>query len=287
VEVCLIQVPYHAGDDRHGSSKGPSRLVAAGAAGVLMKRGNAVTVELIDRGGPFKDTGASAAQVNRRLAQAVGNAVAAKALPLVLTGSCNSAMGVLAGFEHGNCGAVWIDAHSDFNTPESSISGFFPGMSVAVITGHCYRSYWAQIGDNTPLSEAAVAMFGVRDLSPEAEGQRLSQSAIQVVAWHDGQPQGDVGRTLDQTSGRVKDLYLHIDFDGFTPEVAPGVADKPVPGGLSFDDATMIIRGAADRFRIRAVSLATYNPKRDVNGLTLDLGLKLIDLIGEYAAARA
>ena len=61
-------------------------------------------------------------------------------------------------------------------------------MSVAIITGHCYRDYWAQIGDNTPLGEDTIAMFGLRDLSPEAEQERLQSSGIQVVEWHDGHP---------------------------------------------------------------------------------------------------
>jgi arginase len=192
-------------------------------------------------------------------------------------------MGVLAGFEHSRCGAVWIDAHADFNTPESAASGFFPGMSLAVVTGHCYRNYWGQIGDNTPLDEESVAMFGVRDLWPEAERERLERSAIDVVPWHDGKPQGDVTAALDRLADRVEEIYLHIDFDGFAPEVAPGIVDEPVPGGLSFADAALLIRGAAQRFRIRAATLATYTPENDEDEKTLALGLSLLDLLGDYA----
>ena len=280
----MIQVPYHAGDDRHGSSQGPPRLLDAGAVDVLRAHGIAVTVERVDRGAPFRDTASSAAQVNKRLAALVAGAVAEGALPLVLSGSCNSAMGVLAGFAHSRCGAVWIDAHADFNTPETAASGFFPGMSLAVVTGHCYCNYWGQIGDNTPLAEEAVAMFGVRDLWPEAEGERLEQSAIAVVAWRDGQPQADVLTALDQLARRVPEVYLHVDFDGFAPEVAPGIVDEPAPGGLSLADVLLIIRGTGERFRLRAVTLATYTPENDEDDKTLRLGLKLIDLIGEYGA---
>jgi arginase family enzyme len=183
VDVCLIKVPYHAGDERIGSSQGPDRLLEAGADELLAARGLDVTVETIERGAPFRDTAASAAQVNKQLADLVRRVIDADQLPIILSGSCNSAMGVLAGFDHGRCGTVWLDAHADFNTPESSVSGFFPGMSMAVITGHCYRNYWGQIGDNTPLAEEAVAMFGVRDLSPGAERERLERSAFNVVGW--------------------------------------------------------------------------------------------------------
>jgi arginase len=280
IDIKLIQVPYHAGDDQHGSSLGPGRLIEAGVAELLEAQGHAVTVELANRAGPFRDTASSSAAVNREVATLVRLAIDADRLPLVLAGSCVTCHGVLAGFDHMRCGAVWIDAHADFNTPETAASGFFPGMSLAVVTGHCYRNYWAQIGDNTPLAEQNIAMFGVRDLSPEAERERLEGSAISVVPWRDGKPGGDVTGTLDQLAQRVDEIYLHIDFDGFAPEVAPGIVDEPVPGGLSSEDAEALIRAAGERFRIRAVTLATFTPNRDVDDKTLRLALRLIELIG-------
>jgi arginase len=280
----LIQVPYHAGDDRHGSSEGPRRLVEAGAVKRLNDRGLNVTLENVERDGPFRDTAAAAATVNRRLATVVDGAIQAGRLPLVLSGSCNSSIGVLAAFEHSRCGAVWIDAHADFNTPESTVTRFFPGMSMAVITGHCYRDYWAQIGDSTPLPENNIAMFGVRDLWPKAERERLVRSGILVVPWRDGRPVGDVIAPLDRLAEGVEEIYLHVDFDGFAPEVAPGVVDEPIPGGLSLEDAETLVRAAGERFRIRAATFATYTPERDEDEKTLRLGLGLIDLVGEYAA---
>lgn len=285
MDVCLIQVPYHAGDESVGSSKGPQRLLEAGADGVLTARGIAVTLERVDRGAPFRDTAASAARVNSQLADRVRRAVDAGQLPLVLSGSCNSSMGVLAGFDHVRCGAVWLDAHGDFNTPETTVSGFFAGMSMAVITGHCYRNYWAQIGDSTPMVEDTVVMYGVRDLWPEAERERLERSAIRVVEWRDGRPQGDVLAPLDELARRVDEIYLHIDFDSFAPEIAPGIADEPAPGGLSLGDAEEIIRGTVERFRIRAATLATFTPERDEGGKTLHVALRIIELLGDYARA--
>jgi arginase len=285
--VCLIQVPYHAGDDRHSSSAGPRRLVEAGAVALLRSRGLAVDLECVDRGAPFRDTASSAAAVNKKLAAVVAAAHESGALPLILAGSCNSAQGVLAGFDHSHCGAIWIDAHADFNTPESGTSGFFPGMSLAIVTGHCYRTYWSQIGGGTPLREEAVAIFGVRDLSPEAERERLERSAIDVIPWHDGKPDCEIDAALDRLADRVDDVYLHIDFDGFAPEVAPGIVDEPAPGGLSREDAEAIIRGAGKRFRIQAATLATFTPDRDRDDKTLRLALRLIELVGDYASTTA
>jgi arginase len=284
MQVSLIEVPYHAGDDRLGSSKGPRSLLEAGAEQVFVARNVGVAVEHVDRAGAFRDTAVSAARVNRMLAEVVRRTIEDGRLPIVLSGSCNSSLGVLSGFDHRECGAVWLDAHADFNTPETTESGFFAGMSMAIVTGHCYVNYWAQSGDNTPLAEDAVALFGVRDLSPDAERDRLERSPIAVVAWRDGSAQSDVQATLDQLAQRVDEIYLHVDFDAFTPDVAPGVVDEPVSGGLSLDDAENIIRGTAARFRIRAGTLATYTPDLDVDDKTLKVGLRLLDLLADYAS---
>jgi arginase len=283
MHVCLIQVPYHAGDDRHPSSAGPQRLLEAGAGDRLAAQGHAVTVELAERGAPFRDTASSTAAVNKQVASKVQAALAAGQLPLVLAGSCVTCQGVLAGFDHGACGAVWLDAHADFNTPDSSISGFFPGMSLAVATGHCYREYWSQVGDSRPLAEDAIVMLGIRDISPDRERERLERSDIAVVVWRDGQPQQDPHAALDRLARHVREVYLHIDFDGFAPDVAPGIADEPVPGGLSRSDAEAIVRATGERFAIKAATLATYTPARDHDDKTLRLALWLIELIAGCA----
>jgi arginase len=85
---------------------------------------------------------------------------------------------------------------------------------------------------------------------------------------------------LDKLATRVSTVYLHIDFDGFAPQVAPGIADEPVPGGLSREDAEAIVRATAERFRIKAATLATYSPARDRDDRTLRLGLRLLELLG-------
>lgn len=281
MDVCLIPVPYHAGDDRHPSSAGPRRLLDAGAGDVLAGQGHAVTVELVDRGGPFRDSMSSSAAVNRQVAARVRAAIDAGRFPLILAGSCVTSHGVLAGFDHTDCGAVWLDAHGDFNTPETTESGFFPGMALAVVTGHCFRSYWARIGDSTPLAEERIVTFGVRDVSPDAERERLERSPIHLVEWRDGRPQGDVLAAIDGLATQVQEVYLHIDLDGFDAEVAPGVADQPVPGGLTREDAETIIRATGERLRLRAATLATFAPAFDRDDRTLELALSLILLIGE------
>jgi arginase len=192
-------------------------------------------------------------------------------------------MGVLAGLERNRCGMVWIDAHADFNTPESSVSGFFPGMSLAIATGHCHQRLWASIGNSTPVPEDATVLVGARSLSPRAEAYRLRESNIRTVPWQDGRPVGDLDAELDRLAGRVE-VYLHIDNDAFDPETAPGVVDEPVPGGLSMSDMEYAVIAVASRLRIAAATLATYNPRNDHDDRTLNAGLRVLELLGHYAA---
>ena len=283
MHVCLIQVPYAMGNEQEGGSKGALRYVQAGAQQLLEARGLAVTIERVERSTPFRDTASASLAVNKELTQFVRQAIAAQQLPLVLAGSCDVSLGILAGFDHARCGVVWFDAHADFNTPDSTVSGFFAGMSLAIITGHCYRNFWAQIGESTPIAESTTLLLGVRDLSPAAERERLHHSAMQVVNWHEGKPRADVLACLDTLGKRVQEVYLHIDLDAFDPQVAPGLVDDAVPGGLSMPQMEEAIRTVVARFRLRAVALATYNPDRDQEEKTLRAGLRILDLLAECA----
>lgn len=280
MDIALIQVPYMMGDERQG--KGPGRLIQAGAEKLIAAKDVSVTVECIDRGGPFRDSGNASLAVCKHLALTVRQCVSAGRLPIVLAGGCDASAGILAGLNHASYGVVWFDAHGDFNTPETTITGYLPGMSLAVITGHCYRSYWAEMGDNTPIRESATLMLGVRDLDP-AERECLSRSSIQVVGWRDGKPQSDIQTALDRLRQRVTEIYLHIDMDSLDPQVAPGVVVAPVPGGISFEDMEKALRAVFARFSIRAATLAVYDPDSDQDDKTLRTGLRLLEVLAEGA----
>jgi arginase len=267
-----------AGDGAHPASAGPRRCVAA-AREALAARGVAFDSATVQVALGDADAASAPWRVNDGVASAVRRAVGADRLPIVLAGSCDAALGVLAGLPGPACGVVWLDAHGDFNTPESSVSGFFPGMALATVVGHCHGERWAQIGRAAPVAEAATALIGVRDLSPAAERRRLAASAVETVAWRSGRRRRDPIAALDALAERVDAVYLHIDLDAFDPAVAPGIVDEPVPGGLSLRDAELVVRGVLERFDVRAATLATYVPARDPDGMTLDLQLRLLELL--------
>jgi arginase family enzyme len=92
-----------------------------------------------------------------------------------------------------------------------------------------------------------------------------------------------VAACLDRLAARVPEVYLHIDMDAFDPQVAAGIVDPPVPGGLSMREMEETIRAVAARFAIRAAALTTYNPDLDQGDKTLRVGLRVLELLAECA----
>jgi len=279
VRVCLVDVPYAMGDDRHAASAGGRRLIDGGGRAVFERRGLACREVHVARSAPFADTASACLAVQRDVAHMVAAAAAAGELAVVVAGSCDTATGVLAGLPRERCGVVWVDAHADFNTPDSTVTGFFPGMALAIVTGHCYAAWWAQIGNAAPVPEAHVALLGVRDLSPEAERERVERSRMLRVAWVHGQPAGDVDRTISALAGRVDRAYLHIDLDALDPSLAPGIVDAPVPHGLSLAQLDDVLDAVTARLRLAAVALTTYTPSRDPDGTTHAAALHVLERI--------
>jgi arginase len=276
-----------AGDPAHPVSQAPVRYAQAGAERLVARLGRPAEVHRIGALPP--PTGdhpvAPAQAVARALQVIVRRAVTAGRLPIVLAGSCDAAIGVAAGLDAGRTGVVWVDAHADFNTPRSSASGFFPGMSLAVVTGQCHRRLWASLGGRPPIPEELVVLAGVRSLSPAAEARRLARSAIRAVPWENGSPAGDLPAALDALASRADRVYLHIDNDAFDPRAAPGVVDEPVPGGLSLPQMEDLIRAVTARMPITAATIATYTPARDRENQTLAADLRILELIAQHAAS--
>jgi arginase len=285
VRVCLIDVPFAMGDDRHDAGEGGRRLFDGGGRELFARRAIACRDLRVARRAPFADTASACLAVNRELAAAVATAAAAGELPIVIAGSCDAAAGVLAGLARERCGVVWIDAHADFNTPDSTVTGFFPGMALAIVTGHCYAAWWAQIGNAAPVPETHVALLGIRDLSPDAERERVERSRMLRVAWIDGRPDRDIDITVATLAGRVEQVYLHIDLDALDPAIAPGIVDAPVSQGLSLAQLDDLLDAVIGTLALGAIALTTYTPSRDVDDTTHATALHILARIADHHAA--
>jgi len=281
MKLTLIQVPYHYGfsQARVGAGCGPRRYLEAGAEAALRQLGYEVSVELVERGPEAKETPLAVLEGNTVLAARVAASVDSGGFPVVLSGGCNACLGVLAGLG-ARLGIIWFDAHGDFNTPETTPSGFFDGMPLAVATGLCYRELWGGLSSAPPVPPAHALLVAVRDLDP-GERDTIAQHGVLAVPAADIKALGAaaaLGPKLAALRKRVEQIYLHFDIDALDPALAPGV-DYRAPGGLSLEEAEEAIRLIAAQFWVRAATLAAYNPDHEEDDRTLAAGLRLLSLL--------
>lgn len=268
----ILEVPFHMGLEAVAVGRGPLRLVRAGADRVLSSKGVPAPVSHIR---PRDSTAAgldAVVDINRQLALAVRQAREQEELPVVLAGNCNSCLGTLAGCaDVERLGIVWLDAHPDFHSPETSRSGFLDGMALAAATGSCHAELRERIGYESPVEEQNVVLIGVRDVE-EGERERLENSWISV---HPADSRGLVPVALDELSRRVDGVYFHIDIDFVEGKENPGVNFRG-PGGLAVPDAVALIRLVRASVPVAAVGLTNYNADLDAEGQTEAIALELL-----------
>ncbi len=182
-----------------------------------------------DRADPGGGKAEIVADVCLGVARAVALARSRGRFPLVLSGGCLVAVGVVAGLQRGGREPriVWVDAHGDFNTPASTLSGYWDGMALAAVCGRCLPEVCAPVGLR-PVRVRDVVHLAGRDFDP-TEREDFERLELCVI------PPAAVGseecrRALAARPRERRDLYLHVDLDGLDPRDAPAVS-YPCPGG--------------------------------------------------------
>ncbi len=283
MNVCLLQVPYHHGRERSGIGRGPDRLVEAGVGKRLRNRGHEVAVERVDPPRPFSHEIGAAMDLNSALADRVRATVEKRRFPLVLAGDCNSCLGTFAGLGSSSDGSmnppgiVWFDAHGDYNTPETSTSGFFDGMALAMVTGTCWTTLCGGLPGFTPVPERNACLVGTRELDA-GEADRVENSELAHInagELTEPDPLASLVDPLSSLQTRTDGVYLHIDLDVLdATRIGPANGFAP-PGGLSLDLLRDAIRTVGERFEIRAAALTAYDPAYDENDRVLTAALEL------------
>ena len=239
---------------------GPRELIRAGIVDDL-GTGAAVTEYTADDG-LFRGEVASGFDIQRWLARRVSACRERGGFPLVLAGNCSTAVGTFAGLRSRSRkvpGVCWFDAHGDFNTPETTESGFLDGMALAILTGHCWTQLTRSIPDFRPAAESSVVMFGTRDLDA-AERKALSASDIH---WPRSRRDTDSEtERLAMLRKNVGEVYLHIDLDVLDESVAR-VNQFACPGGMSIERVLDLIRDIGAHFHIGAAALTAWDPSHD------------------------
>jgi arginase len=286
--VSIIGAPLDLGQSRRGVDMGPSAIRYAG----LFERLTDMTYDVLDRGNvvapelealrvhdPRARYLPEILEACAALASLVADAVAAGSRPLVLGGDHAIALGTLAGLraaagEPG--GVLWIDAHGDLNTPETSPSGNVHGMPLAAALGSA-GDWFAHPGLSLPAVDLSrVALVGVRALD-DAERGFLRDADLRVFTMSDVDRIG-IERTMQEALDRVSGpgfVHVSLDLDVLDPEVAPGVG-TPVRGGLTYREAHLACELVAESGIAGSFEVVEANPILDRENATALTAVELV-----------
>lgn len=273
--VEVIAVPWDSGHRAVRMGRGPLHLLEAGLEDALRDDGHATRITSIDSGLELDTEVASAFDLARSIARAVDAARARGDFPLVLAGNCFSALGTVAGLGCDRTGVLWLDAHGDLNTPETTRSGFLDGMAVAALTGRCWTGLAGTLPGFRPVPDRHVLFLGARDLDP-AETDLIGPGRLPLVsadALTGDRARGAAG-DIDRIAGEVTGFYLHVDLDVLDPAVARANGHA-APGGLDTADVVAIAEIAASVGSLAGAAITAYDPALDDDGRAADAALTI------------
>lgn len=290
-KVDIIGVPMDLGTGRRGVDMGPSAVRIAGLAEQI----RALGLRVLDHGDvkvpipEVLETGESKAKYLSEIAavctdiyERVRRDLTEACMPIVIGGDHSLAAGSVAGTAAGAStagaplGLIWVDAHADMNTPETSPSGNVHGMPLAACLG-MGPSKLARIGGMEPsIAPERTVLLGIRDLD-EMERRAVHDSGVHAFTMLEIDQRGlykVVQEALELATADGAWLHLSFDLDSVDPRVAPGVG-TPVPGGLSYREAHLIMETVSESEALKTVDLVEVNPVLDTANATAKLATEL------------
>ena len=285
--IAVIGAALDLGQGRRGVDMGPSAIRYAGLDERLTRLGYRVldwgnvetavleATELQDERARYLPEIKSACA---RVARLVGLAVEQGAVPLVLGGDHSVALGTLGGLAkvHGPGGVVWIDAHGDLNTPETSPTGNVHGMPLAAALGRGGPAFESEAWPIPAVDPSRVAIVGARSFDAYEQGW-LRESQVLVFTMSDLDRVGiesAMGEALEHVSGPGF-VHVSLDMDALDPDVAPGVG-TPVRGGLTYREAHLALELVAESGLAGSLEVVEVNPILDRENETARLAVELV-----------
>ena len=267
MKLRIVAVPYRYDERNDGLGRGPQALLDQGLAGALHEAGleppEVVTAELPDS---ERVDGPVAVNIGR-LGANVGTLVAQGhdrgQRMLVLAGDDTASVGVISGLQQ-CCGAahrvgiVWLDAHGDFNTPETSVSNILAGMPLAILAGLA-GPLWreaAMLAATVPTDRMLIA--GVRELD-DAEEQLLRSTDVQVLRHAETLAGSTFADAVKRLAEKVDEMYVHVDLDVLDPSLVPS-SSTPSPRGMSLRQLDSLLTTVFATGKVGVIGVAGLNP---------------------------
>ena len=290
--IRLIGIPMDLGQDLRGVDMGPSALRYAGLAERLERLGHVVedvgNIDVAVRGSLRRaDSGLTylpeVAQICTRAYEAARKAVADGCLPIFIGGDHSVSAGTIGGITHGgSTGVLWIDAHGDFNTPDTSPSGNVHGMPLAALLGHGAPEL-VDVGRKGPkLEREDVMLIGIRSLDMN-ERELITGDRVGIYTMREIDERGiaQVAHEVLRRLNHIERLHVSLDMDALDPMFAPGVG-TPVPGGLTSREAHLLMEILADDGRVASIDVVEINPILDEKNRTAQMAAGLLtSLLGK------
>ena len=289
--IRIFGVPMDLGQNRRGVDMGPSAVRYAGLQARLARLGYNVQ----DMGNiPVPNPEEDVAVVGARRLKAVTTVceevyrqsrecVTHDDFAIFLGGDHSISIGsVAAAAKDNSIGLIWVDAHGDYNTPQTSPSGNIHGMPVAALVGDGADRLVNLGYPGQKLHPSQIVQIGIRDLD-SAERERINQSGLNVFTMRHVDELG-IARVARQTLDRLRHLsriHVSLDMDSLDPDEAPGVG-TPVPGGLTYREAHLLMEILGDSNRVQSLDVVEINPILDDSNRTAELAVELIaSLLGQ------
>ena len=225
---------------------------------------------------PFATEIGTTMDLNRMLSEHVKLAGESGKFPLILAGNCNSCLGTIAGIGQDPLGIVWLDAHGDFNTPETTLTGFLDGMGLAMAAGICWKTLVETIPGFRPVSGKNIVHIGGRDLDREEE-KLMEQSGVVLIPAPESNELA-VADAFEKLHKNVNQIYLHIDIDVLDTGEARANSFAAA-GGLLLEDVINIIAIAREKFEVCAAAITSFAPEYDKNDTVVLAGIRLIEAL--------
>lgn len=288
MRIRVIGVPMDLGADRRGVDIGASAIRYAGLNDQLRRLGYAVNdignivvpqPESQPTGDPHVKYLEPIVRVSEDLANAVTAALQDEEFPLVLGGDHSIALGSITGVArvHSDIGVIWVDAHADFNTQETTPSGNIHGMILSALAGLGHPSLTSVGGWSPKIHKQTIVIVGARDLDTQ-EQELLRQHQIHVFTMTDIDQRGMsevMQKAVRIASQASHGIHLSLDMDSLDPREAPGVG-TPVRGGLTYREAHLAMEVIAKSGRLISMDAVEVNPILDRENATAHLAVELI-----------
>ncbi|GCE47768.1 arginase [Thermosporothrix hazakensis] len=288
MRIRVIGAPMDLGADRRGVDIGPSAIRYAALNEQLRRLGYSVhdignihipQPESRPVGHPKLKYLEPIVQASEELADTVEQALQDGEFPLILGGDHSIALGSISGVAsvHKNLGVIWVDAHADFNTEETTPSGNIHGMILAALSGLGNHKLTHIKGWAPKIKPENIVIVGARDLDNE-EKALLRQHHVSVFTMSDIDHYGifEVSKRAVEIAGRNgRPIHLSFDMDSIDPREAPGVG-TPVRGGLSYREAHTAMEVLADSRQIVSMDIVEVNSILDHENSTARLAVELI-----------